>query len=139
MMAYVQSSQSLGDLVSGLVSDVSTLFRTEIELAKTEASEKFDDVMGAGRNLAIGGVLAVGAIGVFLAAIVSGLTALLVAWGMQPSLANFISAIVVTIVVGAIAWSMIAKGAADLRANKLNMERTARSLQQDAATVKGSL
>ena len=138
-MAYAQSSQSLGDLLSGLVSDVSTLFHTEIELAKTEASEKFDDVMGASRNLAIGGVLAIGAIGVFLAAIVSGLAALLVAWGVQAQLANFISAIVVTIVVGAIAWSMIAKGAADLRANKLNMERTTRSLQQDAAAVKGSL
>jgi cation transporter-like permease len=139
MMAYAQSSQSLGDLLAGLVSDVSTLFHTEIELAKTEASEKFDDVMGASRNLAIGGVLAVGAIGVFLAAIVSGLAALLMAWGMQEQLANFISAIVVTIIVGAIAWSLIAKGAADLRANKLNMERTTRSLQQDAATVKGSL
>jgi hypothetical protein len=138
-MAYAQSSQSLGDLLAGLVSDVSTLFHTEIELAKTEASEKFDDVMGASRNLAIGGVLAVGAIGVFLAAIVSGLAALLMAWGMQEQLANFISAIVVTIIVGAIAWSLIAKGAADLRANKLNMERTTRSLQQDAATVKGSL
>ena len=76
-MAYAQSGQSLGDLLSGLVSDVSTLFHTEIELAKTEASEKFDDVMGASRNLAIGGVLAIGAIGVFLAAIVSGLAALL--------------------------------------------------------------
>jgi len=138
-MAYAQSSQSLGDLLSGLVSDVSTLFHTEIELAKTEASEKFDDVMGASRNLAIGGVLAIGAIGVFLAAIVSGLAALLVAWGVQAQLANFISAIVVTIIVGVIAWSMIAKGAADLRANKLNMERTTRSLQQDAAAVKGSL
>ena len=80
-MAYAQSSQSLGDLLSGLVSDVSTLFHQEIELAKTEASEKFDDVMGAARNLAIGGVLAIGAIGVFLAAIVPGLTALLVAIG----------------------------------------------------------
>jgi cation transporter-like permease len=138
-MAYAQSGQSLGDLLSGLVSDVSTLFHTEIELAKTEASEKFDDVMGASRNLAIGGVLAIGAIGVFLAATVSGLAALLVAWGMQTQLANFISAIVVTVVVGLIAWSMIAKGASDLRANKLNMERTTRSLQQDAATVKGSL
>jgi len=138
-MAYAQSGQSLGDLLSGLVSDVSTLFHTEIELAKTEASEKFDDVMGASRNLAIGGVLAIGAIGVFLAATVSGLAALLVAWGMQAQLANFSSAIVVTVVVGLIAWSMIAKGASDLRANKLNMERTTRSLQQDAATVKGSL
>lgn len=138
-MAYAQSGQSLVDLLSGLVGDVSTLFHKEIELAKAEASEKLDDAIGASRNLAIGGVLAIGAVGVLLAAIVSGLTALLVAWGMQEQLANFISALVVAIVVGLIAWSMIAKGAADLRTSKLNMERTARSLQQDAATVKGNL
>lgn len=138
-MPYAQSSQSLGELLTGLVRDVSTLFHQEIELAKTEAPEKFDDVMGAGRILAIGGVLAVGAISVFLAAIVSGLTALLVALSMQEQLANFVSAILVTVVVGASAWSLLAKGAADLRAKKLNMERTARSLQQDAAAVKRSL
>lgn len=115
------------------------LFHKEIELAKAEASEKLDDAIGASRNLAIGGVLAIGAVGVLLAAIVSGLTALLVAWGMQDQLANFVAALVVAVVVGIIAWSMIAKGAADLRASKLNMERTTRSLQQDAATVKGNL
>lgn len=138
-MAYAQSGQSLVDLLSGLVGDVSMLFHKEIELAKAEASEKLDDAIGASRNLAIGGVLAIGAVGVLLAAIVSGLTALLVAWGMQDQLANFVAALVVAVVVGIIAWSMIAKGAADLRATKLNMERTTRSLQQDAATVKGNL
>jgi hypothetical protein len=138
-MAYAQSGQSLVDLLRGLVGDVSMLFHKEIELAKAEASEKLDDAIGASRNLAIGGVLAIGAVGVLLAAIVSGLTALLVAWGMQDQLANFVAALVVAVVVGIIAWSMIAKGAADLRASKLNMERTTRSLQQDAATVKGKL
>lgn len=138
-MAYAQSGQSLVDLLSGLVGDVAMLFHKEIELAKAEASEKLDDAIGASRNLAIGGVLAIGAVGVLLAAIVSGLTALLVAWGMQDQLANFVAALVVAVVVGIIAWSMIAKGAADLRASKLNMERTTRSLQQDAATVKGKL
>jgi hypothetical protein len=138
-MAYAQSGQSLVDLLSGLVGDVSMLFHKEIELAKAEASEKLDDAIGASRNLAIGGVLAIGAVCVLLAAIVSGLTALLVAWGMQDQLANFVAALVVAVVVGLIAWSMIAKGAADLRASKLNMERTTRSLQQDAATVKGNL
>ena len=137
-MAAFDSTHPLGGLLSGLVSDVSMLFRKEIELAKTEASEKVDQAMNAGRSLAIGGVLAIGAIGVFLAALVSGLTALLVNMGMQQPLANFISAIVVTIVVGAIAWALIAKGANDLKANKLNMQRTTHSLQMDAAAVKES-
>jgi hypothetical protein len=138
-MAHAEhSGGGLGDLLTGLASDISGLFRKEIELAKAEASEKLDEAMKAGRNLAIGAVLAIGAIGIFLAALVAGGAALLIHMGMGASLANFVSAIVVTIIVGAIAWSAIARGLAELKANKLNMQRTAQSLQMDAAAVKES-
>ena len=80
-MAATQTVHPLADMVGGLVSDISGLFRKEIQLAKAEASEKFDELLSAGRNMAIGAVLAIGAIGVFLAALVSGGTALLVTFG----------------------------------------------------------
>ena len=131
-------ARPITDLLSGLVDDLAGLFRKEIDLAKTEASEKLDTAMAAGRNLAIGAVLAIGAIGVFLAALVAGLTAVLVAAGMAEEAAGFVSALLVTAVVGAIAWAMIARGMAELKANKLNMNRTTRSLQMDAATVRES-
>jgi len=138
-MAYTEhGGMGLGDLLGGLVSDISGLFRKEIELAKAEASEKLDDAMKAGRNLAIGAVLAIGAIGVFLAALVSGGTTILVGLGMTELAANFVSALVVTLVVAIIAWAMIARGMAELKANKLNMQRTAQSLQMDAAAVRES-
>ena len=70
-MAAGEHSGGLGDLLSGLASDISGLFRKEIQLAKAEASEKLDVALGAGRNVAIGAVLAIGAIGVFLAALVA--------------------------------------------------------------------
>src|SRR2546423_413800 len=107
-MPASDTNHPLGDLLGGLVSDVSMLFRKEIELAKTEASEKLDKMTAAGRNLAIGLVLAIGAVGVFLAALVSGLAVLLVNSGMEAPLANFVSAIVITVIVGCIAWAMIA-------------------------------
>jgi succinate dehydrogenase/fumarate reductase cytochrome b subunit len=138
-MAMADAGHPIGDLLTGLVSDISGLFRKEIELAKAEASEKLDDAMKASRNLAIGGVLAIGAIGVFLAALVAGLTALLVGMGMAEPAANFISALVVTVVVGLVAWAMISRGLAELKANKLNMNRTAQSLRMDAAAMKESL
>lgn len=138
-MATIDTGRPLADLLGGLVSDITGLFRSEIELAKAEASEKIDDAVKAGRSLAIGAVLAIGAIGVFLAALVAGLTALLVHAGMQPDAANFLSALVVTVVIGAIAWAMVNRGLADLKANRLNMERTAQSLRADAATVRESL
>jgi len=138
-MAASEHSGGLGDLLSGLASDISGLFRKEIQLAKAEASEKLDVALAAGRNVAIGAVLAIGAIGIFLAALVAGGTALLVQLGVAAPLANFISALVVTLVVGGVAWSMISRGVAEFRANKLNMDRTAQSLQLDAAAVRESI
>jgi len=138
-MATGEQGRPLSDLLGGLASDISGLFRKEIQLAKAEASEKLDDAVKASRNLAIGGVLAIGAIGVFLAALVTGLAALLVRMGMGPTTANFTSAIIVAAVVGAIAWSLIQRGLADLKASKLNMKRTTQSLQMDAAAVRESI
>jgi len=131
-------SRPITDLLGGLVSDISGLFRKEIELAKAEAGEKLDEVVASSRNIAIGGVLAIGAVGVFLTAMVTGLGALLIAMGMGETAAAFISALVVAVIVGAIAWMFIQKGIADMRANKLNMKRTTRSVAQDAQVVKES-
>ena len=138
-MAYQETGRPITDLLGGLVSDISGLFRKEIQLAKAEASEKIEEAVSAGRNLAIGAVLAIGAIGVFLAALVAGLTALLVNMGMGEQPANFISALVVTAVVGGVAWAMISRGIADFKANKLNMQRTAHSIRMDADAVRESL
>jgi len=59
--------------------------------------------------------------------------------GLSQPAANFLSALVVTLVVGAVAWAMISRSVAEFNANKLNMERTTQSLQMDAAAVKESL
>jgi hypothetical protein len=137
-MSYSDHGRPLTDLLGGLVSDISGLFRKEIQLAKVEAGEKIDEVIGASRNLAIGGVLAIGAVGVFLTAIVTGLAALLVSMGMSEGMASFLSALAVAIVIGGIAWMLIQKGISEMRANKLNMQRTTRSVAQDAQVVKES-
>lgn len=135
-MSHSDHGRPLTDLLGGLVSDISGLFRKEIQLAKAEAGEKLDEVVGASRSLAIGGILAIGAVGVFLSAVVIGLSALLVSMGMSAGAANFIAALAVALVVGGFAWMMIQKGMADMHANKFNMKRTTRSVAQDAQVVK---
>jgi len=138
-MSYTEhGSRPITDLLGGLVSDISGLFRKEIELAKAEAGEKIDEVVSSSRNLAIGGVLAIGATGVFLTAVVTGLGALLISMGMSEAMSAFVSALIVAVVVGAIAWMFISKGVAEMKANKLNMKRTTRSVVQDAQVVKES-
>lgn len=133
-----QHSTGLGDLLGGLANDISGLFRKEIQLAKAEASEKLDEAVKASRNLAIGGVLAIGAVGVLLAALVTGLAALLINMGMPETAAGFVAGIIVAAVIGGIAWAMISRGIAELKANKLNMQRTTNSLRMDAEVVKES-
>jgi hypothetical protein len=133
-----QHSTPLADLLSGLAGDISGLFRKEIQLAKAEASERLDEAMKASRNLAIGAVLAIGATGVFLAALVTGVAALLINMGMAETPAGFVAGLIVAAVIGGIAWAMISRGLSEMKANKLNMQRTTNSIRMDAEAVKES-
>lgn len=132
-------SRPLAELLGGLVSDLSTLFRQEVQLAKTEAGEKVSQTMGGVSSIAIGGVLALGALGVFLSAVVSLVAAFFVNQGMDPAMANALAAIIVTVIVGIIGWTFISKGLNALKATNLNLNRTAASLGRDADIVKERL
>lgn len=138
-MSQTNEGRPLPELIGGLVGDLSNLFRKEIELAKTEASEKVSEVSGAAGSIAIGGVLLLGALGVLLAAIVSLLAAWMVSGGMNPTLANALAAFAVTVVVGLAGWVTLSKGLSALKASNLNMNRTAASLGRDANVVKERL
>jgi AcrR family transcriptional regulator len=134
-MAHVDTGRSLPELLGSLATDISSLFRKEIQLAKAEASEKVDVILGATQKLAIGAVLGIAAAGVLLAAIVTGLAAIFVGMGMDPTLAHSLSAIIVAVVFGGIAWMLISGAISAMRAEKLNMDRTVHSLQRDAQVV----
>jgi hypothetical protein len=138
-MSDTRENRPLADLLGGLATDISMLFRKEVQLAKVEASEKVSQALAGVASIAIGGVLALGALGVFLTAVVALLAAFLVSQGMGPTLANALSAIVVTVLVGLAGWVSISKGVSALKANNLNMNRTAASLGRDADVVKERL
>jgi hypothetical protein len=132
-------SRPLSELVTGLVSDISGLFRKEIDLAKTEASAKFSHALSGLEMFAIGLVLAIGAVGVLLSAIVSGLSAFLVAQGFTEANADALSSIVVAVIVGLAAWMTISRGLSVVRHNSLTLPRTTNSLRRDAEVVKERL
>jgi hypothetical protein len=134
-MAHVDTGRSLPELLGSLATDISSLFRKEVELAKAEASEKVDVMLAAAQRLAIGGVLGIAAAGVLAAAIVTGLAAVFVGMGMDPQLANALSALIVAVVFGGIAWALISGAISAMRTEKLNMDRTVHSLTRDAQIV----
>ena len=137
-MPEFERQHTLSDLLGSLAGDISGLFRKEVQLAKAEASEKLDDALAASKSLAIGAVLAIGAIGVFLAALVTGLSWLLVALGMSEAAAEFVAALAVALVVGGIAWSFISRSLEAWKASRMNLNRTTNSLARDAEIVKES-
>lgn len=133
------SSRSLGDLIGGLASDISGLFQKEIELAKTEASEKLGSVMGGVEMLIAGAVVGMGAIGVLFAGIVTALAAYFETLGMGNTAANSLASFIMFVIAAIVAWALVARGRAALSANNLKMERTTTSLSRDAAAVRETL
>ena len=135
-MTDVNESRPLPELVRGLITDVTGLVRKELNLAKTEASESFTRALGGIEVLAAGLVFAIGALGVLLSALVTGLTTILVSQGFTEPGANALSALIVAAVVGVIAWALISKGISALRGSNWKMERTTTSLGNDANVIK---
>jgi uncharacterized membrane protein YqjE len=113
-MSYVPEEQqtstgspgALGDLLSGVTSDLSTLFRQEVELAKAELTESAKQ---AGKGA-----------GMFAGAGVTGLFALLflsitVWWALGYLIGNAWSGLIVTVVYAVIAAILFARGRAKLK------------------------
>ncbi|WP_087001670.1 phage holin family protein [Rhizobium sullae] len=135
-MANHGDNRALPELLTGLVADISGLFRKEIDLAKTEASEKFDRALGALEVVAIGLALAIGALGVLLSAAVTGVAAFLVARGFTEPNADALSSVIIGVLAAVLAWAMISRGLANLRGGKLTLDRTATSLRRDVDVIK---
>ncbi|MBW6425409.1 phage holin family protein [Rhizobium sp. XQZ8] len=135
-MAKPLDTRSLPELVTGLVTDISGLFRKEINLAKTEASEKMSHAIAGVEAFAAGLVFAICAVGVLLAALVNGLTAFFVARGMAEPSADALSSVIVGVVVALIAWGLISRGLATLRGENLKLDRTSASLRRDGQMIK---
>ena len=136
MVRTSEDTTPLSELVGGLVADVTGLLRKEIDLAKTEASEKLSHALNGIEVVIVGLVLAIGAVGVLLSAIVQGRTAFLVTQGIAQPTANAIAALVVAIVIGGIAWAMVSRGIGALRATNMKLDRTATSIRRDVDVVK---
>lgn len=134
-MAYAEHGRSLPDLLSRLATDATGLFRKEIQLAKTEASEKIDVVVGGAQRLAFGVILGAGAAIVLLGAIVAALAMVFIGMDMDLMAATALSAFIVGVVVGLIAWALISSAINSMKLERLNMDRTAHSLARDAAVV----
>ena len=120
-------NRPLGDLFGDLATDMSSLVRQEVALAKIEITQKAKLV---GRNvgyLVIGGAVAYAAVLAIIAGIILLLSRVVPDWG---------SALIVGVVVGVIGWLLIGKAMTALQQADLTPRETVETLKEDATWVK---
>ena len=130
-MTPYRDNRSASSLLLDAFSQLSTLVRSEINLAQAELTAK-----ATGAAIGIGLIL--GAALVVIAALVLlllTLAALLQQAGVSDPLSFFLAAVFGLVVSGILAWV----GLGRLRANTLTPQRTIGQLQRDASAAKGHL
>jgi len=122
---------STGELVRRLSTQLSELFRRELELARTELTAKGKRA-GAGAGLAgAGGVVALFGVGVLIAAAVAGLATVLPVW---------LSALIVGIVLLLVAGVLALVGRSRLRAAAPPVpEQAVQGVQSDVSAVRNAV
>jgi hypothetical protein len=127
--------RSLAELIAGLARDIPDLLGKEVELAKAEARRALELLLSALGRLALGSVVGIGAVGVALAALVSGLSALLISRGVDPALAGTLSATIVTLVAALVASLLFWSAVRALRAARASLESGVGTITESAARV----
>lgn len=126
----VKEERSLGDLFSDLASDTGTLVRQEVALAQAELTQKATVV---GKNvgyLVVGGAVAYAAALALIAAVIIGLSYFIPAWA---------SALIVSVIVGVVAYLMISSALAALKKTDLAPRETVETLKEDAQWLKNQV
>jgi hypothetical protein len=115
--------RSLGELFGALSRDLGDLFRSEVELARTELAEE------ARKASRAGGMLAGGVATAYLALILAASAA---AWGLSEVIDAGWAFLVVAAALGAIAAVLLMKGRDELRSVRPVPDETVETLKEDA-------
>jgi len=127
-MTGQQDNRSLGELFGALAQDTGTLVRQEVELAKTEMTQKATRVgKDIGFLLAGGAVAYAGFLGI-MAAIAIGLGQLGMPW--------WVAALLVGLVVAGIGGFLVMRGLSALRQETAVPQQTIETLKEDAEWAK---
>jgi len=118
----------LPDLFADLITQLTTLFRKEVQLARTEVSEKITEAVMAIGFMVGGAVLLIASLVLLLQAAVDGLVNL----GLNRAWAALILGGVVLLIGIVLVWL----GSKRLKAENLAPRKTVDQLQRDAAMAK---
>jgi Putative Actinobacterial Holin-X, holin superfamily III len=122
------ADRNIPDIFSDLLKELTTLFRSEIRLARTEFSDKITLLGLSLAMIGVGAVLLLAGLFLLLQAAVAGL----IAFGFSPTVATLIVAAVVLLIGIGLLWF----GLNRLHAKNLALKKTSEQLQRDVAAAK---
>ena len=130
-MATTKDERTLGEMFAELSRETRTLVQQELQLAKTELTEKASK-MGKGAGLIVGGgLIAYGG----LLAIIAAMVLILIAIGLPP----WAAALVGGVLVAGIGYLLIRSGLAALKPQELTPQKTIDTLKEDAQWLKAQV
>lgn len=124
-----ERDRSVPELVSSVISQISTLFRKEVQLARAEMGEKLGSMGSAIVPLAAGGGMVLGALVLLLlalAALITNLFGIATGWAL----------LIVGVLAAILGYALIRGGLSTLSAANLMPSRTAEQLSRDAQVAK---
>lgn len=130
-----KDDRSLGQLLKELTSETTTLLKQEVDLAKTEMSEKASRLGTNLGSLAMGGGVAfLGALAL-LAAAIYGLTSILDQF-MSLGVAVWLAPLIIGLILAAVGYSLVKKALETLKRESLTPQKTTESLQENKEWLK---
>ena len=130
-MQQTRDDRPLGELFAELARETATLARQEVQLAKTEMTQKASQI---GRDLgflAVGGAVAYAGFLAIMAAVIIVLAANGLPW--------WLAALLVGLVVAGLGYVLVQKGLTALKHQDLAPRETIESLKEDTAWAKEQL
>ncbi|BDA85200.1 hypothetical protein Sa4125_27420 [Aureimonas sp. SA4125] len=123
--------RSFSDLISNGLEQVTSLFRSEIQLAKAEMSHKVTIAMAAIVMMVAGLAFAIATLVMLLTTVATFL--------VQAGLGAGLSFLVATVIGGVVAAILAMSGLQKLKAESVVPERTVRQVGLDAQAAKGNM
>lgn len=135
-----KEERSLGDLFSELSKETSTLLRQEVTLAQVEITQKATTVGKQVGSLVVGGAVGYAALLIILIALIIALSQLISSiFGWTIITSTWVSAAIIGLVVGGIAFSLITSALATLKKTDLTPKQTIESIKEDAQWIKNQV
>jgi hypothetical protein len=130
-MTTTKDERTLGEMFAELSRETRTLVQQELQLAKTELTEKASK-LGKGAGLIVGGgVIAYGG----LLAIIAALVLIMIALGVPP----WAAALVGGVIAAGVGYLLIRSGLAALKPHGLTPQKTIDTLKEDAQWLKAQV